>query len=101
MFEINNEIWKIKLVSPHHPKLRGNNSYYTIGSCDDVTKTIYINQEITDDKLLKKVLCHEITHAVMFSYNIDMSDYEHELVADLIATYGEQIITLTNIFMGT
>lgn len=99
MFEINGELWKIKLVSPHHPKLRGNNSYYTIGSCDDLTKTIYINQEITDYKLLKKVLCHEITHAAMFSYNIEMTDYEHELVADLFATYGQEIINITNLFL--
>lgn len=97
MFNINGEEWKIKLVSKNHPKLRGANSYYTIGSCDDITKTIYINENIINNyQLLKKVLCHEITHAAMFSYNISMTDYEHELIADLIATYGQEIIDITN-----
>jgi hypothetical protein len=45
---------------------------------------------------LKKVLCHEIVHAAMFSYNIDLSLEQEELVADLIATYGEEINEITN-----
>ena len=44
----------------------------------------------------KKVLCHEIVHAAMFSYNIDLSLEQEELVADLIATYGEEINEITN-----
>ncbi len=46
--------------------------------------------------LLKKVLCHEIVHAAMFSYNVDLTLEQEELVADLIATYGEEIIEITN-----
>jgi hypothetical protein len=34
------------------------------------------------------VLSHELTHAAMFSYNIDLSYEQEELFADLIATYG-------------
>lgn len=98
MFEINGEVWKIKRVPASHPKLRGINGY-TIGSCDDVTKTIYISKNITSPHLLWKVLCHEITHAAMFSYNIEMTDEEHELVADLFATYGQEILNLTNRFL--
>ena len=32
----------------------------------------------------------------MFSYNIDLTLEQEEIVADLIATYGEQIIQVTN-----
>jgi len=45
---------------------------------------------------LKKVLCHEITHAAMFSYNVNLSLEQEELVADLISTYGEEIVYITN-----
>ena len=41
---------------------------------------------------MKKVLCHEITHAAMFSYNVNLSLEQEELVADLISTYGEEIV---------
>ena len=46
--------------------------------------------------LLRKVLCHEITHAAMFSYNVDLSIEQEELIADLISTYGDEIIYITN-----
>lgn len=58
-------------------------------------RTIYINENIQGD-LLKKVLCHEITHAAMFSYGVDLSIDQQELVADLISTYGDEIIYITN-----
>ena len=45
---------------------------------------------------MKKVLCHEITHAAMFSYNVFLSIEQEELLADLIATYGQEIIDITN-----
>jgi hypothetical protein len=32
----------------------------------------------------------------MFSYNVDLSLGQEELIADLIATYGEEIIYITN-----
>ena len=48
------------------------------------------------DNFLKKVLCHEIVHAAMFSYNVDLTLEQEELIADLIATYGQEIIDITN-----
>lgn len=45
---------------------------------------------------MRKVLCHEITHAAMFSYDILLTAEQEELLADLIATYGEEIIYTTN-----
>ena len=45
---------------------------------------------------LKKVLCHEIVHAAMFSYNEDLTIEQEEIVADLIATYGKEIIEIAN-----
>ena len=71
MFEINGEKWKIFLVSSEHPGLRRTDGSFTLGMCDDKTKSIYINENV-DNELLKKILCHEITHAAMFSYNVDL-----------------------------
>lgn len=59
------------------------------------TRTIYIDSTL-NGKFLKKVLCHELTHAAMFSYGIELSIEQEELLADLIATYGEEIILITN-----
>lgn len=68
---------------------------YAIGACDDPLKTIYISNELSGS-LTKKVVCHEITHAAMFSYDIELSFEQEELLADLMATYGSEIIEITD-----
>lgn len=95
MFLINNTYWKLAFVSPDFPLLQRESGEYSIGACDNLTRTIYINETLRD-KLLKKVLCHEITHAAMFSYNVSLTPEQEELIADLISTYGEEIIYITN-----
>lgn len=95
LFNINGEEWKILAVSPNDQRLRRTDGGYTIGVCDDNLKCIFVATGLSM-VLLKKVLCHEIVHAAMFSYNVDLTLEQEELVADLIATYGEEIIEITN-----
>lgn len=95
MFTINNETWDIALVAPEHPMLQRSDGSFTIGVCDDNKKVIFINDTL-DNVLFKKVLCHELTHAAMFSYDVNLGIDEEEILADIIATYGEEIISITN-----
>lgn len=95
MITINGERWRINLVSPSHPYLMTPRGRRAWGVCDDITKGIYITNTL-HPKQLKKVLCHELVHASMYSYDVNISDAEEELVADLIATYGAEIISNTN-----
>ena len=95
MFLINNVYWKLSFVAPHFPLLQRLNGEFSIGACDNLTRTIYINETL-QGALLRKVLCHEITHAAMFSYNVNLSLEQQELIADLISTYGDEIIYITN-----
>lgn len=95
MFIINNIGWQVAKTSANHPKLFRSDGTLSIGACDDTTKTIYLNENLRENQL-KKVLCHEIVHAAMFSYNVNLTIEQEELVADLIATYGEEIIEVTN-----
>ena len=87
--------WGVKKVPPNHPKIKRDNGQFALAACDQNTLTIYISSRVPRYKL-KKVLCHEITHAAMFSYSVYMTLDQEELVADLIATYGEEIIEVTN-----
>lgn len=95
MVNINGEDWRIILTSPIHPKLIRSDGSLSIGACDDDTKSIYINEELSPEKM-KKVLCHELTHAAMFSYDVALNISQEELLADLMATYGQEIICTTN-----
>ena len=95
MFLINNVYWKLAFVSSDFPLLQKPNGEFSIGACDNLTRTIYLNENL-QGALLKKVLCHEITHAAMFSYNVELSIDQQELIADIISIYGEEIIYTTN-----
>lgn len=95
MFNINGETWRVVFVSPNHPQLMRSDGSFTLGVCNDDTKTIYLD-ETMDYYMIKKVLTHEITHAAMFSYNVDLCPRQEELVAILIDTYGHEIINITN-----
>lgn len=95
MIKINGETWKLFLVSPNHPMLKTPTGTFTLGACDNISHSIFINQNLNSQKM-KKVLCHEITHAAMFSYNVELTLEQEELLADLLATYGSEIIEVTN-----
>ena len=95
MITINGEEWRVLLVSPSHPSLLRSDNIATLGCCDDSEKTIYIDETV-NDFYLKKVLCHELTHAAMFSYNIYLDIEQEEMLADLMATFGQEIIQMTN-----
>ena len=99
MFQINGKTWFIKFIDPSSFIFRMPNNKFTIGVCDNRTKTIYLSNKLRGS-LLKKVLCHELVHAAMFSYNIELDLEQEELLANLIATYGEEIIQKTNEIFG-
>ena len=96
MLNINGEMWRVLLVSENHPALWRRDGSKTIGSCDDNKKSIYILNTLNEE-YIRKVLCHELTHACMFSYNVELTLDQEELLADLIATYGQEIMGMTNI----
>ena len=96
-FEINGEAWVVQFVSPYHPYLiRLDGKGYTLGTCDDILKTIFINEQLPDE-YVRKVLGHELTHASMFSYNIELPIGFEEVLAEIIAIYGKEISYLTDL----
>lgn len=95
MFKINGDEWKILFVPPNNIQLARSDGQRTLGVCDNDTKTIYINNSL-NNTFLQKVLCHEITHAAMFSYGIELTLEQEELLADLLAIYGQEVIYIAN-----
>lgn len=95
MFSINGVQWRIKFVPSGSELLMRSDGSITIGVTDSFTRTIYLDETLRGKKL-RKVICHELTHAAMFSYNIDLNIDQEEIIADLIATYGKEIIDKTD-----
>ena len=95
MFRINGEKWLVKFTAPNDRIFIMDNGEYTIRICDDIPKTIYLATNL-EGPLLKKVLCYEIVHVAIFSYNVDLAYEQEELLANVIATYGEEICEIIN-----
>jgi len=95
MFTFNGIGWRVEFTNPRNPIFMRGDGTYAPGVCVNDTKTIYLADNL-EGKMLKKVLCHEIVHAAMFSYNVYLSLEQEEVIADIIATYGQEIITITN-----
>lgn len=92
---INGIDWRILIVSSNHPAIQRPDGSFTLGCCDDELKTIFIVENLTDF-YFKKVLSHELVHASVYSYNLDLNEYQEEVLADLVATYGQEIVSITN-----
>lgn len=94
-FIINGITWLVKCVQPNDPVLMNEYGDFTLGCCDNTRQMIYI-AETLGPKMFNKVLCHEVTHAAMFSYGVLLTIDQEELLADIFATYGKEIIEVTN-----
>lgn len=99
IFQINGIEWSVKYVDYDDSVLVRSDGSITVGVTDTESRTVSIATGLIPS-FEKKVLCHEIVHCAMFSYNVDLTLEQEELVADLISTYGEEIVDITNDVFG-
>ena len=95
MIVLNNQRWDVFLVPPYDENLYRSDGSLTIGMCDSTNRVIYVSNNLDED-LFYKVLAHEITHAAMTAYKVNLTYDQEELLANIIATYGEEIVYITN-----
>ena len=95
MYKINGITWYMIRVRSDSPMLMRSDGSITVGMCDRETQTIYISDAL-HGRFLRKVILHEICHSAMFSHGIDMSVDQEELFCDLLSTYGDEIIAITD-----
>lgn len=95
LFNINGYIWHLVFVEWNDPSLYRNDGSLTVGMCDSRTKTVYLNNRL-EGEFLRKVIIHEICHCFVASYNVSPNIDCEERLADVIATFGDRIISLSN-----
>lgn len=101
---LNNVKWHVIRVPPNNPYLVDRSNVLTIGTTDPISRCIYIADNLYGE-LEKKVIAHEIGHAVCFSYGLlnEIHRYcypEHwidmeEFICNFVADYGEMIWDIT------
>ena len=92
-FTVNNQMWKVDFVDPNNNNLKRSDNSITLGMTDNNTKTIYINNKLSD-YMTDKVLCHELCHVFAFEFDYYMPIETEEIVADFMSLYGRDIVYL-------
>lgn len=92
-FEINGVEWKIVFVPSWSDRLKRSDGSKTVGVAFLEENTIYISNCLKG-AFLKRVVAHELCHALCMSYDIRMSIDEEERLADWVATYGTELVYL-------
>lgn len=95
MFKVNETEWNLRLVEPYSDNLKRSDNTITLGATDNNTKTIYINNRLSD-AMFDKVLCHELCHVASFSYNLHIDIQTEEIIADFLSTYGREIFDIAD-----
>jgi hypothetical protein len=92
-FTVNNQEWQLLFVNPSNSNLKRSDGSITIGMTDNNTKTVYINNRLSD-YMTNKVLAHEICHVFAFSFDYSMPIEVEETVADFFSLFGRDMINL-------
>lgn len=99
MFTINGTAWRIVFLPQSDDIFRRSDGSRTVGVSDNTVKTVFLSDLLNGD-FLRKVLCHEIVHCFCFSYDLEIPIETEEIIADFVATYGNDIIRLTSEIMN-
>lgn len=99
-FIMNGMLWKVRFTSPNDPILIDRTNSWTVAVTDPDTMTIYISNELSGE-FLTTVTLHELSHAMMYSYNYLPLIHKYckkkywiemeELIANLIADRAAEI----------
>lgn len=92
-FAVNNQEWQLLFVNPSNSNLKRSDGSITIGMTDNNTRTVYINNRLSD-YMTNKVLAHEICHVFAFSFDYSMPIEVEETVADFFSLFGRDMINL-------
>lgn len=92
-FEINGIKWEVISVEPFSDCLRRSDGSFAVGVTDNSTKTICLSNRLYG-AYKRKVLIHEICHAVCMSRDIHIPIEQEEFLCDFVASYGDEVFNI-------
>lgn len=106
---MNGDLWHVRFTSPQNPVLVDRTHTLTVAVTDPETMTIYLADNLYGG-FLQKVLIHELSHAVMYSYDLVSEIHRmckkkywipmEEFCANLIANYGSEVFGIAYSVLG-
>lgn len=99
IFTINSTIWQVQYKNSNSDELRRSDGTISLGVTDRNTHTIYLSNALRG-YIQRKVLIHEVCHAICMSYDVYLPIEQEEILCDFVATYGDEVFSIVDMILG-
>lgn len=98
-FTINGTNWRVQYKNPLSGELKRSDGTISLGVTDRNTHTIYLSSAL-HGYMQRKVLIHEVCHAICMSYDVYLPIEQEEILCDFVATYGDEVFSIVDMILG-
>lgn len=98
-FTINGTDWRVQYENPLSDELKRSDGTISLGVTDRNTHTIYLSDKL-QGFMERKVLIHEVCHAICMSYDVYLPIEQEEILCDFVATYGDEVFGIVDMVLG-
>ena len=98
-FTINGTMWQVQYENPLSGELKRSDNVSVLGVTDRNTHTIYLSSALYGH-MERKVLIHEVCHAICMSYDVHLPIEQEEILCDFVATYGDEVFGIVDMILG-
>ena len=98
-FTINGTMWRVQYENPLSGELKRSDNVSVLGVTDRNTHTIYLSNALRGF-MQRKVLIHEVCHAICMSYDVHLPIEQEEILCDFVATYGDEVFGIVDMILG-
>lgn len=98
-FSINGINWRVQYKNPLSGELKRSDGTNSLGATDRNTHAIYLSNALRGF-MERKVLIHEVCHAICMSYDVYLPIEQEEILCDFVATYGDEVFDIVDMVLG-
>lgn len=99
IFNINGTMWRVQYENSNSSELKRSDNVSVLGVTDRNTHTIYLSNAL-HGFMERKVLIHEVCHAICMSYDVYLPIEQEEILCDFVATYGDEVFDIVDMVLG-
>ena len=97
-FTINGTNWRVQYENSNSSDLKRSDNVSVLGVTDRNTHTIYLSNAL-HGHMERKVLIHEVCHAICMSYDVYLPIEQEEVLCDFVATYGDEVFGIVDMIL--
>ena len=98
-FVINGIKWQVLYKNSNSSELMRSNGTRALGVTDVRTHTVCLSNKLCG-YMLRKVLIHEICHAICMSYDVFLPIDQEEILCDFVANYGDEVFEIVDMILS-